>query len=314
MKKWFIFFLPILLSAQQLKVISTIKIPISPQEQWDNPQFSSDGNSIYFTNASFDGIWKFSLKDQQLLQITNDANSGYGFSISADDKQICYRRTQMNAVTHERKQDAVVLNLETNSKKIITSGSDVSLPFFTKNSEVHSINKKTESQSSLTQSTDTIITGIDETKISLLVQGKKSLFDPLKNVDILRRSGSHPFGRSYIWPSLSPDKKRIVAYEMSHGAFVCDLQGANLVLLGRRDAPVWTRNGKWIVYMNDIDDGRMMTSSEIMVVSADGVTTQSLTSTSDRLELNPRCSPTENKIVFNTSDSEIFILTYEEIQ
>jgi Tol biopolymer transport system component len=141
--------------------------------------------------------------------------------------------------------------------------------------------------------------GIEETKIALTVKGKKVTLDP--------------FGQgSYIWPSLSPDKQFLVAYEIDRGAFVCDLTGKVISTFGRRDAPTWTRSGRWIVYMEDKDDGHRLLSSDLFAVTRDGSSTVQLTSTAALMELDPHCSPTENKIVCSTSDGSILLLEYEE--
>jgi Tol biopolymer transport system component len=145
------------------------------------------------------------------------------------------------------------------------------------------------------------VAGIENTKIILINNGKKVVFDPLTN--------GH-----YIWPSLSPDQKRIVVYELDRGTFVCDIDGTNLQMLGRIDAPSWTRDGKWIVYMNDKDDGHNLISSDIEAISMPDLVKVQLTSTNDVIELNPICSKTENKILFNTVRGEIIELTYEVVK
>jgi Tol biopolymer transport system component len=66
--------------------------------------------------------------------------------------------------------------------------------------------------------------------------------------------------------------------------------------------------------MNDKDDGHKLLSSDIFAVSPDGKNVVQLTSTAGVMELNPQCSPTENKIVCNSADGAIIILEYEEQQ
>jgi Tol biopolymer transport system component len=143
------------------------------------------------------------------------------------------------------------------------------------------------------------VLGTENTKILLNEGGRKVLLDPLTD--------GH-----YVWPSLSPDGKRIVAYEMDRGAIVCNVDGSNLVKLGKRAAPSWTRSGKWIVYMEDLDDGHKLLSSEIVAVSPNGKETVRLTATTDIMEMNPRCSLTEDKIVCDSPDGKIYLLTYSE--
>jgi Tol biopolymer transport system component len=105
-----------------------------------------------------------------------------------------------------------------------------------------------------------------------------------------------------------------VAYEMSRGAFVCDLAGTVSAQLGKKDAAVWTRDGNWLVYMDDRDDGQRILSSELYCVSPDGKLVVQLTDTENVVELYPQCSPTEDKIVCGTLRGEIYLLTYKEVR
>jgi Tol biopolymer transport system component len=99
---------------------------------------------------------------------------------------------------------------------------------------------------------------------------------------------------------------------MDRGAFVCDVDGSAMTKIGKRDAPSWTRSGKWIVYMDDKDDGHQILSSDLAAVSFDGKSVVQLTSTASIFEMNPQCSPSENKIVCNNTSGMIFVLEYEE--
>jgi Tol biopolymer transport system component len=99
---------------------------------------------------------------------------------------------------------------------------------------------------------------------------------------------------------------------MNRGTFVCDRSGTVLARIGLRDAPVWTRDGKWIIYMNDRDDGERMLSSDIYCVTPDGTRTIRLTATPDVMEMNPQCSPTEDRIVCDSPDGDIYMITYAE--
>ena len=191
------------------------------------------------------------------------------------------------------------MDLAKRSSKILESGPDVSAPAFANNTPVYSVRTKTKGLVTTTSGQEVTVLGIENTKIALSVKGKKTLLDPLGN-------------GSYIWPVLSPDKSLLAAYEMDRGTFVCDLRGAIISKLGRRDAPSWTRSGKWIVYMDDKDDGHRLISSDIFAVTPDGKTVVQLTSTKQALEMNPQCSPTENKIVYDTTDGSIMVLEYEE--
>ena len=77
-------------------------------------------------------------------------------------------------------------------------------------------------------------------------------------------------GSQYLWASLSPDQSKILFTKAGEGTYTSDLQGNILVEFGNANAPRWSPDGNWIVYMNDKDNGYYYTASEIFVVSADG--------------------------------------------
>ena len=283
----------------QLRITNVEKLPLDTSVEWSSPQFSPSGGLIYFTNSSYDGIWEYSIETKAVRQITSDPQSGYGFTLSPDGKSIAYRRTNIDKRTRERRQEIVKRNLADGTFSIVASGSDVSTPTFSQNNLLYTVGKQTKNLSLQKSSGEIAILGIENTKITLIKGGKKTLLDPFKN-------------GSYIWPSLSPDKRLILAYEMSRGAFICDLQGRVISRLGKRDAPVWTRDGKWIVFMDDKDDGHRILSSDLFCISPDGKKIAQLTSTDGVIEVHPQCSPTANKIVCSTLSGEIYLLTYEE--
>ena len=91
------------------------------------------------------------------------------------------------------------------------------------------------------------------------------------------------------------------------GTYICDLSGKILVDLGNIHAPKWSPDGKWIVYMDDKDDGYNFTSSEIHVISSDGKWDIPLTSTENEIELYPAWGP-QNEIVYSTESGRIYLL------
>lgn len=285
----------------QITITRTEKLPLSGSNAWSHPRFSPKGGLIYFTNVDGGGIWEYSPGTKSIRQITSDANSGLAYDVSADGKSMIYRRTQYDKSGRTRKQDVVLMNLAKRSQTVVASGPDLSAPSFSDNVPVYPTRSRIDKLPKSAAITNVSILGIEDTKIALNVNGTKTLLDPLGK-------------GSYVWPALSPDKQQIVAYEVDRGAFVCNLRGVVVSSLGRRDAPSWTRSGKWIVYMEDKDDGHKLLSSDLFAVSPDGKIATQLTSTAGVLELYPQCSRTENKIVCSTSDGSILVLEYEERQ
>lgn len=288
-------------SHAQITVTRSEKLALARTNSWSHPQFSPTGGAIYYTNVDGDGIWEYTLKTRSARQLTSDPKAGLAFDVSADGKSLVYRRTVLDKSSRARKQDIVLMSLARRTTSVLTSGTEVSAPSFVENAPVYSTKLKKESLPKTNSIANVSVLGIENTKIIINVNGSRMTLDPLGT-------------GSYVWPVLSPDKRQLAAYEMDRGAFVCDLRGTVISRLGRRDAPSWTRSGKWIVYMDDKDDGHKLLSSDIFAVTPDGKSTMQLTSTSGVFELYPQCSPTENKIVCNTADGTILILSYEERQ
>ncbi len=284
----------------QLKSLKVETLPLAKSRSWSRPCWSPDGKTIYYTASDFDGIWAYSTIEGKSVQITSDRGSGDGFSISADGARIAYRRALSGPLPGERLQEAVVRNVAGGTASILMSGKLISPPSFVRSDVVYSVGGKLQGVSAGVQRAGAVsILGIEDTRIAILRNGVKSLIDPLGN-------------GSYRWPSLSPDGSRLVACEMDRGAFVADADGSHPLRIGRRDAPAWTRDGRWLIYMADRDDGSAILSSEIACVSPDGKVSGELTATSGRIEMYPRCSPVSDAIVCSTLEGEILVITYGE--
>lgn len=283
----------------QIKTVSIEQLQLPKTETWSHPVFSPSGREIFVTNAEYNGIWEYSLETKLLKVITRDRRSGYNFSISPDGKKIAYRRTLLEGDHRTRVQESVELDLGSSSETSLQRGNSVSTPVYA-DRQILTIEKLNTKGTSNVHSSTPHIVGIEDTKIILVLNGEKKIFDPLNG--------------QYIWPALSPLKDKIVAVEMDNGAFICTLDGIGLIKLGKINAPQWEKSGEWIIGMDDRDDGHSVVSSDIIAKSIDGATTVNLTSSITEIAMYPSCSSMENKIVFNTYDGKVFVLTYEEVK
>ncbi len=267
---------------------------------WRAQQFAPDGRTLYLSTPDQDGIWEYGLVGGELRQLATDRAAGFGLAIAPDGRRIAYLRRTATADGAFRRE-IVVRDLRSGASSVALSARGLSLPGFSRNGALVAATESGMASTASPSPGETTVLGIENTKILLLRGGKKVLFDPLGN-------------GNYIWPSLSPDGTRILAYDMSIGAFVCDLRGNLQARLGRRDAPVWTRDGKWIIYMDDRDDGDRLLSSDIHFVSPDGKSAGGLTVTPGILEMFPLCSPTEDRIVCSTPDGVLYSIFYREVE
>ena len=170
-------------------------------------------------------------------------------------------------------------------------------PFpFSKNNLIYSVNGELKNLAKSSSEIDFL--GIESSKIIMNINGQKTIVDPIKD-------------GSYMWFSFSPDKKKYVAYDVRIGTFIADLMGNIYSKIGRRDAANWTRDGKWLIFMNDNDDGHNITESEICAISPNGKKIISLTKTKNDAELYPSCSPVANEIVYCTLKGDLYLMKYK---
>lgn len=283
----------------QIRITGHSTLPLPPAQQWHQPRFSPDGGSVYLTNSSLDGIWRYERLTSRLTELTRDRASGDAYTLSEDGRRLSYRRTSYQGRDRRRLQEIVVMDVKNGSSRVTGTGEDLSEPLFDGDQVLYAAGARTKTLTGTPRSASVYIIGTESGGIAIVRNGAKSLLNPIS-------------GGSYIWPSLSPDRTRLAARDIrSRTTFVCTLDGTIIARLGRGNAPVWTRDGQWIICMEDKDNGHRITGSELVAIRADGSVRLQLTRTSDVAELFPSCSPVENKIICSTTDGRVLQLTYE---
>lgn len=112
----------------------------------------------------------------------------------------------------------------------------------------------------------------------------------------------------YLWPSLSPDKTKILYTAAGKGTFVMDRNGKILAELGYLNAPKWL-NDNWVIGMNDKDNGDQIITSTIEAVNLETGNRTVLTKTDElKIALYPEPSPLGDRVVFNGSKGQVYIL------
>jgi Tol biopolymer transport system component len=118
-----------------------------------------------------------------------------------------------------------------------------------------------------------------------------------------------PLGEgNYIWPSVSPDGTKLLFTRAGKGTYFYDLQGNILANLGHANAPQWSPDGKWILFMKDYDNGTDVKSSDIFAYNLLNSQTTQLSDTKDIHEMYPQWSSDGQKVIFNSADGKIFLM------
>ena len=281
--------------AQQIDVLSVNKIDKTSNGGFYHPVFSPDNQYLLTTDMNYDGLQLLQLSDFSTKTLTSDKGAGYGVQISNDGNYILYRKTEMvKNLKYTSLNELNRANLKTKTL-ISRTRENISAAFAGNKSFVVKGTKLNRRAIPTKQITPVI--RIDNRKMVIYQNSKQITLTP---------NGADA---SYIWPSFSPDFSRIVYTIASKGTFICNIDGSNVISLGKLSAPKWLNNN-WIVGMVDKDNGQEVISSSIVAVSTDGKVRQQLTDDTVKA-LYPAPAPDAKRIAFCTDNGEIYLINIE---
>ena len=127
-------------------------------------------------------------------------------------------------------------------------------------------------------------------RVHVTVGGEERVFSPVDS------------WAGYLWASLSPDGRHVAFFAAGKGIVVIDLRGQVVAMLGNYEMPCWYDNN-YIVAQNAKDDGHQFTSSQLLLLKADG-TWQAELSKPASMTMQPTCGG--GKIVYTTIDGLLY--------
>lgn len=114
----------------------------------------------------------------------------------------------------------------------------------------------------------------------------------------------------YLWASLSPNGDKVAFVAAESGVIVTDLNGNVLASLGHYEMPAWLDND-YLVVQNATDDGHQFTSSQILLLKADGTFSHALTVPSS-MTMQPTAAA--GTVVYSTIDGKLTMLKIQITQ
>ena len=290
--------------AQTVSVKSVEPLTTAQDGIFSFPQFSRDGTKIIFTTPSHKGLYIMDIKERKIIRLSNEPGAGYQPWINGDGSEVIYRTYQLEK--GRRFYSLIKFNTNALQKKVLENHvRSLSTPQYLNQGEVGYIKsrtllKKIEALSlnkKVISHWETLVL-IENRKLALFMDGQKKILQP---------AGPG----SYIWPEIAPDGRRLLFKKLGDSCYISDLQGKIILSLGNIDAPHWSPDGEWIVYMADKDDGYRLTASEIHLIRSDGRKNITLTHTNDVIELYPRWGKDNNTIIFCSAKGQIFLMELE---
>ncbi len=272
------------------------------------PKFSPDGEKLAFTQPRYNGLWVMNLADETIQQITDAPSAGFGFSWSEDSGAILAR---VSRYEEQYRYTAIkIFDVQDHSETIVADyqRNIIGVPQWSDTGENVIINTREgiEVQSSPRQM-DTIIDEENQEQIQVFSVARSIGVRDAVTTDI---QSLQPLGdQNYINITLSPDKSRIAFEIVGGNLHAMNVDGSNVIDLGRGHRPQWSPDGEYIVFMVTEDDGHEYTASDIYAVRPGGTGRTRLTDDVNRLFMNPSWSPDGERIVFNDmTDGSIYFI------
>ncbi len=263
-----------------------------------HPVFVSS-KSIVFTDGANTGLYLSDFKKKTITKLCDDIGAGNHFKVSEDGNTIVYKSYIIDQFG--RRQSSVYkLNIANKKKtEVIKNVRELSSLEYQKGN-LFFIHHKSLNKHPLNneKSIESRVLAFTDADLNLVVYK-----NGIKNV-------LNPYGKgNYIWVALSPDKQKVLFTKTGKGTFICDTDGKIIANVGRLHAAKWSKDGKWIIGMNDFDNGHNYTNSQIIMISSDGTNRQVLDLKDIKIALYPDLSNDNSKIVFNTETGKIYVLT-----
>lgn len=253
------------------------------------PEISPDGMYFAITSKGYTGLWTIRTDGYNLRQFSSVRGAGYIKRWSPDSKWILYRentdgRQELKiGETFTRNVSSISIPMRKfedvrwigSDKLYLRSGGKIT--YLRSGLNVQD-NKKNQT-----------IVYTDSEKIYLESASKKStdIIDPV-------------LGVKYVDAVLSPDGSKIAFKIVGGNLQVYELNNFQLHDLGKGNSPIWSPNGKKIVYQITLDDGHRVISSDLFLINFDGTDKLQLTKTQDVHEMRPSFYPKGNRIIYDT--------------
>ena len=270
--------LPMAIQAQILNVNSIKQLPITGDDNRANQAvaISSQGDYLLLTTDARQGLVKWDIATSQSTVLATESVNGSEVSISDDGSQVTYEKVSYQG--KRRHQEVQSIDLKTGERKAVASASR---------------QRQAPARLADASSSDRPVLSHHHLKLYITRDG------------VTRQLAPNGEEERYIWSSLSPDGSKVLYYVSGWGAYVCDIDGNNVISMGNITAPRWWDDST-IVGMRETDDEYTITASLIVARTLDG-NEQTLTG-NDVIATYPLPCKQSGKIAFSTPDGSIYVI------
>lgn len=280
----------LLASSQQVKVTSRTS-PLKGVEAAFYPILNSGGDKLLYSDVDAHGLKMLDLANNKVTTISELNGAGIDAKWSRDGK-VYYITSEVNAKDRLVYRTGRRYDLARNASEIVLESQHGAMHLETGTAGMAMNGEKHSYTTSANRGVSVYTTG---SQLVVTINGKESRYTPVESY------------AGYLWSSVSPSGDKIAFFAAGTGIIVTDLNGKVLAQLGNYEMPCWYDND-YIVAQNTSDDGYQFTSSQILLLKADGTF---------RHELTPRTSMTMQptagggKIAYTTIDGNLTVITLD---
>lgn len=259
---------------------------------------SPQGDYLLLSTDTKQGLVKWDFATSNKTKITDDAGAGSNVHISEDGTLLVY--DEVSYKNKRRYESVKTVDLTSNKRQTLVKQTRNLQGFDLENGTVSTV---TEGKVKM----HTIKKGASNAMARpVLSHHHLSLY--ITRGSVTTQLAPNGIDEHYIWASLSPDGNRVLYYVSGYGAFVCDVDGSNVISMGNLTAPKWW-NDNTIIGMNEVDNEYTVIASSIVARTLDGQ--EQVLTGDDVIATYPLPSSQCGKIVFSTPDGKIYLITVE---
>lgn len=282
--------------SQPVQILDLEKVTVLKDMSYYHPKFDQTGSRLLLTSENYKGLDLLDLESGKIYRISESEGAGYSPVFTRDNYVVYTDHEFIQNRRFTRLHSWDPLSGETSLLE--PASRNLSHPMVWENSLLLKVNgqlKSVSPDSGSEISSDGLFTGIEDRQLVLYHGETRLVIQPYED-------------ESYIWPSVSPDRKHILAYAMGKGTFICDLTGMLLSEPGRIEAPVWVGND-YITGMLTRDDGHQILESRLVL--ANPLTgEQVVISPKGLIAMHPAVSLKAGRIAFHTPQGEIYLIRF----
>ena len=277
-------------SAQQVTVTSTTPL-LKGVEAAFYPNLNAGGDLLLYSDADAHGLKMLDLSTQAVTTISDKNGAGFDAKWGGDNN-VYFVTSEVNPSNHLVFRTGMRYDMARKASDVVLEAQHGAVHLENGTKGVAFNGEKRHFSTSSNRGISVYTTG---SEVVLNINGTEHRYSPVESY------------AGYLWSSVSPKADKVAFFAAGRGIVVIDLDGKVLAELGNYEMPCWYNND-YIVAQNATDDGYQYTSSQILLLKADGTFRHDLTPRTS-MTMQPTCGG--GKIAYTTIDGRLTMITID---